>query len=434
MACQCEICGKTFSRQDILKRHAESVHSKDVRLQCNICLKDFSRRDSLLRHTKQHTKGDEHGQKPTSSGFSPLQPDRNSVHQTQSTSVTGLHIKESNQEPTDNKRKVETVDQVGEHSSKRIKVSDNSADISQEDPVELPANVNELCSTLHPPERNDCSSEDFVRLYKKHWNIIRTKFRRQNKLRDVYNFRLNQASPDVLIRQTELIFSDQRSVFKLNIGLGFFLRNVETCELRYYYASNNSKLFSEPFLITNISTLGHLTEVYLAQDLLEHARLQRPNSKWVVETITNVTYFVYKIPDHPIGCNTIDLPDFVKNNKSIVTLQRNRQTGKCYQDNLCLFRCLTLFRGSSPKSLEKEAEKMCRFYSQGMAPKIFAGVRMKELNRFEEIFKVNVVVYELTKQDNDGDGVVEIKLKKITKNGNAFKLRTRRMAARSSTT
>ncbi|KAJ8050966.1 hypothetical protein HOLleu_04358 [Holothuria leucospilota] len=216
-----------------------------------------------------------------------------------------------------------------------------------------------------------------------------------------------QASQDVLICQTELIFSDQRSVFKLNIGLGFFLRNVETCELRYYYASNNSKLFGEPLLITNISTLGHFTEVNLAQDLLEPARLQRPNSKWVVETITNVTYFMYKIPDHPIGCITIDLPDFVKNNKSIVTLQRNRQTGKCYQDNLCLFKCLALFRGSSPKSLEKEAEKMCRFYSQGMDPKIFAGVRMKELNPLEELFKVNVVVYELSKQDNDGDGVVE---------------------------
>ncbi|KAJ8049388.1 hypothetical protein HOLleu_02124 [Holothuria leucospilota] len=204
-----------------------------------------------------------------------------------------------------------------------------------------------------------------------------------------------------------MIFEDQKSVFKLNVGLGFFLRNIETCELRYYYASNNSKLFSEPFLIRNTSTLEHFNEALLAQDLLEHARLQRPNSKWVVESITNVTYFVYKIPDHPIGCVTIDLPDFVKSNKALVTLERNRNTGERYQDNLCLFRCLALYRGFSPKSLEKETKKLCTEYFR-QDPNNFSGIPLKDLSKFEDMFKVNVVVYELIKHDgNVGDSTTD---------------------------
>ena len=63
---------------------------------------------------------------------------------------------------------------------------------------------------------------------------------------------------------------------------------------------------------------------------------------------------MYKIPDQPIGCAIIQVPEFLKNNKAIVTLEKNLQTGEPLHDNLCLFRCLALFRGSNPKSLEKK--------------------------------------------------------------------------------
>ncbi|KAJ8050420.1 Zinc finger protein MSN4 [Holothuria leucospilota] len=417
MAFECKLCEKVFCRFDHLKRHLNSVHTKDSKLQCGICFKTFSRKDSLRRHLKTHetvlTKGDQvqlnSALSDVSSSTYPVQPDFSELpDQTLTASATGSISSNEKfiEKPTKgNKRKRENTGETKEivASSKRLKTSESVDFTSLEDPAEAPPNIDEHVSILQFPEGVDCSAEDVKKLCRKHWNTIRTKHRRQNKLRDTYNFRLMKTPPEELLHQSKMIFEDQKSVFKLNVGLGFFLRNIETCELRYYYASNNSKLFSEPFLIRNTQTLEHFNKALLAQDLLEHARLQRPNSKWVVEVITNVTYFVYKLPDHPIGCVTMDLPDFVKNNKALTTLERNRKTGERYKDNLCLFRCLALFRGSSPNSLEKETKKLCLEYSR-QDPDNFGGIPLKELSSFEDTFKVNVVVYELIRHDvNDGD-------------------------------
>ncbi|XP_071847518.1 uncharacterized protein [Apostichopus japonicus] len=405
MSYQCKTCGKVFARQDILKRHVETVHIKGANLQCRICFKQYSRKDNLLRHLKYHATEARNGQNTVTTDVTRTVSTQKDIApaQTPSTSVTGRDANGTytSIQETSGKRIAESDDQVRSQSLKRMKTSEVSNSVSCEDLVEVPANVDEFVSTFHIPERTDCSHEDVLRLYKKHWNDIRTKFRRQNKLRDVYNYRLSKTSREKLIHHTDMIFDDQKYVFKINVGLGFFLRNVETCELRYYYASNNSKLFKEPFQITNKLTLEHFTEALLAQDLLEHARLQRPNSKWVIETVTNVTYFVYKVLDHPIGCVTVEVPDYVKDNKAIVNLEKNLHTGEPNNDNMCLFRCLALFRGSNPKSLEKETHRMYRLYSHGQDPRSFDGVRMKELTRFEDSFNVNIVVYELNKQETE---------------------------------
>jgi hypothetical protein len=35
--------------------------------------------------------------------------------------------------------------------------------------------------------------------------------------------------------------------------------------------------------------------------MLEYIRQQRPDTKWVVHLLTNVTFYVNKLFDHPIG-------------------------------------------------------------------------------------------------------------------------------------
>jgi len=44
--------------------------------------------------------------------------------------------------------------------------------------------------------------------------------------------------------------------------------------------------------------------------MLEKARLALPDSSWVVDIVTNNTFFINKLKDHPIGCG-FNLPDFV---------------------------------------------------------------------------------------------------------------------------
>jgi hypothetical protein len=80
----------------------------------------------------------------------------------------------------------------------------------------------------------------------------------------------------------------------------------------------------------------------LDQDLLESARLSRPDSKWVVHKLTNITFYFYKLTDTIRVGAPGKLPAYVKNNRSILSLTTNNRTGKAYTDNLCFFRCLAL--------------------------------------------------------------------------------------------
>ena len=94
--------------------------------------------------------------------------------------------------------------------------------------------------------------------YRRHWHQIRTRFNRQNRLLDWYNYRLSSQQPQEVIQHLGEIFTDQSTVFKLNVSFGFILINNETGALQYYYASrNNDQVFEEPFQITTAADLPH---------------------------------------------------------------------------------------------------------------------------------------------------------------------------------
>ena len=110
--------------------------------------------------------------------------------------------------------------------------------------------------------------------------------------------------------------------------------------------------------------------------------------------MTNVTFYVYKLPDHIIGAPTTSLPDFIKENRAIVSLERNSSSKKPYRDNLCFFRCLALHKGHHRMALETAAKSSFRQYTKECISD-FKGVPFSKLNDLEQLFEVNVVVYEL---------------------------------------
>ena len=105
--------------------------------------------------------------------------------------------------------------------------------------------------------------------YRNHWRQIRTRFSRKNRILDWYNFH----QPQELITHLNNIFTDQSTVFKLNVSFGFILRNNETGALQYYYASrNNEQVFEEPFQITTAADLQQVHEALLNLGVLEWVR------------------------------------------------------------------------------------------------------------------------------------------------------------------
>ena len=138
--------------------------------------------------------------------------------------------------------------------------------------------------------------------------------------------------------------------------------------------------------MTNVETFEAFLERIYEQDILQWAIAQRPNSEWVCSSVTNVTFFVNRILQHPIGCVGINLHTYLKRNKAIIALDKDKHA-KPYLDNLCLFRCLGLH-------LDRDAMDVYAEYTN-QPSREFRGVTIKELYKVELVFRVNITVYEL---------------------------------------
>jgi hypothetical protein len=193
------------------------------------------------------------------------------------------------------------------------------------------------------------------------------------------------------------IFRQQTTAFKINVSFGFILRNVETEELRYYHSSqNNSRFFYVPHRIRTEEDLNKLLADLSRQGMLEFIYQQRPDTKWVVHLLTNVTFYVNKLFDHPIGARIV-LPDHILENKAVVSLVGGSYGP--YTDNL--FRCLAVHRGASAKDVEVPAKTYYRQYlqQQDMTPADFKGLTLDDLMVLEQVFSLNVYVYDLQKTE-----------------------------------
>ncbi|PHZ10650.1 uncharacterized protein RHIMIDRAFT_191314, partial [Rhizopus microsporus ATCC 52813] len=57
-ACEYKDCGKVFGRQEHVKRHIRSIHTKEKPYVCpyDTCQKRFARSDNLNQHIRTHRK------------------------------------------------------------------------------------------------------------------------------------------------------------------------------------------------------------------------------------------------------------------------------------------------------------------------------------------------------------------------------------------
>ena len=67
-------------------------------------------------------------------------------------------------------------------------------------------------------------------------------------------------------------------------------------------------------------------------DILEYIRQQRPDAKRVVHLLTDVTFYLIKLIQHPIGARVV-LPEFFLRNQGFVCLVGG--SNGPYTDNLC---------------------------------------------------------------------------------------------------
>ena len=264
--------------------------------------------------------------------------------------------------------------------------------------------------TLTPPSvepANDNISRDLRDFVHENWASVRTHVV-NGPVQTRYNHRLTSMDTRDLHEPLGQLFDQQTTAFKINLSFGFILREKQSGRLRYYHSSCNccGRYLGEASLVTNLQTFNTFLERIEETDVLQWAIAQRPNSDWVVELVTNVTFFINRIVHHPIGCVGIDLPDYVKNNKAIVGLVKDHYRTRTYNDNLCLFRCLALHQGCDDRCLEATVATLYAKYSHEDVHN-FAGVTLDDLSKIEATFDVNVCVYKL-EEISDGTTVGEL--------------------------
>ena len=91
----------------------------------------------------------------------------------------------------------------------------------------------------------------------------------------VFNFALTELSPAVMTEKLRLVFANLDNSAKINISLGFVLRNIQSDYYRYY-AHENSLISNTSQLLSNEKDLDNIIENVLWKILLREPRESDP--------------------------------------------------------------------------------------------------------------------------------------------------------------
>ena len=165
--------------------------------------------------------------------------------------------------------------------------------VTDEDPIDPPARL-PFADTL---------STELLDVVRAHWSTIRTRVSRR-PLRYRYDYRLTTLDSNSLEAPLKIMFQEYTNAFKINLSYGFVLRNTNTGRYKYYHSSCNccGRYLDEHSLTTNSKDFDDFLERIRETDVLQWATNQRLDSAWVCELVTNVTFFVNRVIDHPIEC------------------------------------------------------------------------------------------------------------------------------------
>ena len=205
-----------------------------------------------------------------------------------------------------------------------------------------------------------------------------------------------------LMEHAQRIYDRQGNAFRLNLEFGLILRQTETGEYRYFRPYSNESLFQRPVYVSRRRDLNRLKLRLQSFNVTDYILRQRPDTKWKPYLVTNVRFVLCNI-NYPLGHAGFQLPDYIKQSKSIIALNK-RPNGVAYKDHLCIFRCLAVHRGHLRDHLETYAKTLFGrwvLFSKELYRDViedaatFQGLPIDQIAYFEKCFEVNVNIFQL---------------------------------------
>ena len=224
----------------------------------------------------------------------------------------------------------------------------------------------------------------------------------ESSVSSTYNVPLtNDFTEPQLMEHAEQIYDRQGHAFRLNLEFGLILRHTDTGEYRYFRAFHNESLFERPVYISRRKDLNRLRLRLQRFNVTDYILRQRPDTKWKPYLVTNVRFVLYHL-NYPLGHAGIELPEYIRNSKSIVGLDKSMKS-VVYKDHLCAFRCLAVHQGHFKDKLETHTTALYDRWVQFTKDKhmdvydksVFPGLPLHQMAYFEICFSVNVNVFHL---------------------------------------
>jgi hypothetical protein len=226
------------------------------------------------------------------------------------------------------------------------------------------------------------------------------------EIASTYNFPTNNLAGGVeeIMNNVRTIYATMKNEFKLNLSFGLILKNVETGKFRYFIPYRNTTVFEFPITISNQRDMLKLRQKLEDMNIVEYASMQRDSTNWRPHLVTNMNLYVTRTA-YVLG--SVDkLPDYIVNCHFIIGMKRKlTNPGRgCYNDNLCVFRCLVYHTGNlrNFETRVKEAYETWRAYvleenktKLPENPKHFRGISLTEIPQFEKCFSMNVDIYQM---------------------------------------
>jgi len=241
------------------------------------------------------------------------------------------------------------------------------------------------------------TDNDIADVYQDNWQAIRTHWH-LGKVQDWYNITLDSleiTSEGRVAQALREVYQRTPCRFKISHSYGYILRNIESNELRYYHPCVNNSSVMNPRLITNQEDMENFLNDIKQKDILKWAQMQRPNTKTVVDIVTSVLVVIDKLPNKPIGSAEF-LPAYIINNAGLNALYKDEAHGFVYTDTKCLFRCLALADGKSLHHFNRNVNDMYKTFCTAMETTYSEGITLTDLIDVENVFKININVYELS--------------------------------------
>ena len=213
----------------------------------------------------------------------------------------------------------------------------------------------------------------------------------------VINFAVNNLTAQVIEEKLDRVPDKLKCVAKLDLALGFILKNIEGGKFRYFYAHENNTLLEQSKLVSNKDNMAKLEEILKKTDVIESCTKERSNTKWRFYKLTNWTIFAALLRDIPMGCKDAVLPISLLRTRSINCLTYEQNSKKPYKENLCLFRALALHLHGNER-LEEETSKLFNLFlvnSTNPDPSKFQGVCMDDIPSVEDIVAINIFIYDI---------------------------------------